>query len=385
MAGRPRKDVIREDEVGVYHVWNRCVRRAFLCGVDPLTGNNYDHRKQWVYDRLAELAQIFAVDACVFAILSNHYHLIVRNRPDLVAQWSDEEVVRRWWQLCPERLDDAGNAAQPTAVEIKSLLADPEYVAELRRRLSSISTFMQYMNQWIAKRANSEDGVTGHFFEDRFGCRSLLDEGAILACSIYIDLNEIRALLAETPETSVNTSAYYRILARVKRQQRQEAESAASQQHGQVAGDPDAWLCPIDEQDRAPLLGPADVQSVIASKDVLSSAKASAGENSTELNSATVSKQWRHGFLAMTLDQYLEFLDWNARQLVPGKAGVMDASLPPILERLGMSAEFWLRMIENFDRWFPRAAGSAQKLAEEAARTGRRWLQGIGPMRGAVG
>ena len=90
MPGRPRKDVIREDEVGVYHVWSRCVRQAWLCGLDPLTGRNFDYRKQWIQDRLEELARIFAVDACVFAVLSNHYHLIVRNRVDLVEQWSDD-------------------------------------------------------------------------------------------------------------------------------------------------------------------------------------------------------------------------------------------------------------------------------------------------------
>jgi hypothetical protein len=98
-----------------------------------------------------------------------------------------------------------------------------------------------------------------------------------------------------------------------------------------------------------------------------------------------VNKQWRHGFLDMTVDAYLAFLDWNARQIVPGKPGAMDDRLPPILERLGMTAEFWLQMLENFDRWFRTAAGSPQKLAEEAARTGRKWLHGIGPMRGAVG
>jgi hypothetical protein len=87
----------------------------------------------------------------------------------------------------------------------------------------------------------------------------------------------------------------------------------------------------------------------------------------------------------MSLDEYLDFLDWNARQIVVGKSGVMDSTLPPILERLGMAPEFWVQMLENFERWFHGAAGSPEKLAEEAARTGRNWLQGIGPMRGAVG
>ena len=148
-------------------------------------------------------------------------------------------------------------------LEIASLVSDAERVAVLRKRLSSVSTFMQYLNQWIAQRANAEDGVTGHFFQERFGCRSLLDEGAILACAIYIDLNEIRARLADTPESSKNTSAYFRILARIKRRERSAAAAPLPTDADQV-GDPDDWLCPVDEQDCVPLLGPANVESVVA-------------------------------------------------------------------------------------------------------------------------
>lgn len=68
MPGRPRKDVIREDEVGVYHVWSRCVRRAWLCGLDPVSGNNYEYRKEWIYQRLGELVQIFAIDAGTLSV-----------------------------------------------------------------------------------------------------------------------------------------------------------------------------------------------------------------------------------------------------------------------------------------------------------------------------
>ncbi len=379
MPGRPRKDVIREDVVGVYHVWSRCVRRAWLCGYDPVTDQDYSYRKQWIYQWLEELARIFAVDACVFAILANHFHLLLRNRPDLAAQWSDEEVVRRWWQLCPERRDDQGKPAEPTKAEIASWMFDPQRVAELRQRLSSISTFMQYLNQWIANRANAEDGVTGHFFQDRFGCRDLLDEGAILACSIYIDLNEIRAQLADTVENSKNTSAYFRLLARLYQQQR--AAAAASATDVPQPGDSLDWLCPVSEQDCAPLLGPANVESVVASHNVLSTS----AKSTQAINTATVNKTWRHGFLPISVDEYLEFLDWNARRLVPGKSGVTDDSVPPILERLGIAPEFWLKMIENFEKWFHGAVGSPQKLAEHAARTGRQWVQGIGPMRGALG
>ena len=218
VQGRPRRNVVDEDQVGVYHVWSRCVRRAWLCGEDPLTGRDWRHRKAWFFERLQELTAIFAIDACVWAILSNHYHLIIRNRPDLATQWTDEEVVRRWWRLCPERKDEQGRPAEPTELEIQSLLSDPAQVAEYRKRLRSVSWFMKSLNEWFSQRTNAEEGLHGHFWEERFQCRNLLDVGAILACSIYVDLNEIRADLAATPENSPNTSAYRRILARILRQ-----------------------------------------------------------------------------------------------------------------------------------------------------------------------
>ena len=84
------------DEVGVYHCIQRVVRRAFLCGVDPLSGNSYDHRRVWIRDRLEYLAGLFGVEVAAFAVMSNHVHVILRNRPDVVALWTDQEVARRW-------------------------------------------------------------------------------------------------------------------------------------------------------------------------------------------------------------------------------------------------------------------------------------------------
>ena len=378
----PRKLVIREDIVGVYHAWVRCVRRALLCGRDPLTGKNHEHRKTWLENRLAELAQIFAIDACVFAILSNHFHLLLRNRPDLTAQWSDEEVMRRWWQLCPGRRDQEGEPAEMTEAELKAWLADPERVAQCRAKLSSISCFMKHLNEWLAKRANCEDDVSGHFFEGRFGCKSLLDEGAILAAALYIDLNEIRAGIATTPEQSLHTSAYRRI---VRRMRREMAELGETSDEVAALDDPADWLCPVDENACEVLLGPANVASVEASRGLFAAAtdQASDEKMAPVVNRADVRKRWRHGFLPMTIDEYLTVLDWTARQVAPGKSGAMDASLPPILERLKLSPLLLVQMISNFDKWFSTAVGSVQRLIDEAARRGRKWLRGVGAMRTA--
>ena len=190
----------------------------------------------------------------------------------------------------------------------------------------------------------------------------------MLACSIYIDLNEIRAQLAATPEESCHTSAYCRILAHIKRREREAAAGGADASATYEPDDPDYGLCPLSEQDCAPLLGPPGVASVAASQ---------ACEPDGQ-NLGSVHKNWRHGFLPLSVDEYLELLDWNARQGVPGKLGATDARVPPILSRLGLEPEYWVNLVENFDRRFRSAAGGVARLREEAARTGRRWLQGVG-------
>jgi hypothetical protein len=90
----PRKFVFDPTEVGVYHCINRCVRRAFLCGTDSLTGKCFDHRKEWIQERLGFLAGNLGVDIPGFSIMSNHLHVVVRNRPEYLQllDWTGREV-----------------------------------------------------------------------------------------------------------------------------------------------------------------------------------------------------------------------------------------------------------------------------------------------------
>jgi hypothetical protein len=177
-AGR---EIITETEVGVYHCVSRCVRRDFLCGQEALTGRSFEHLKGWIQSRLEELAGIFAVDVLGFSVMCNHIHQLLRNRPDVAAAWSDEEVARRWWRLHPGRRNEDGTPAMPEPHEIACLQIDAEALAQRRRRLSSVSWWTRSLCEPVARRANREDRVTGRFFDGRFKCQAILDESALLS------------------------------------------------------------------------------------------------------------------------------------------------------------------------------------------------------------
>jgi hypothetical protein len=178
MPAYARKQIVDETEVGIYHCVSRCVRRAFLCGQDALTGRSYDHRKVWIQGRLEELAAILAVDVLGFSVMSNHLHLLLRNRPDIAARWSDEQVARRWWRLHPGRHNEDGSPAEPEPHELALLTADAEALAVRRQRLSSISWWMRSLCEPMARRANREDGVTGRFWEGRCSPRGMRNGNA---------------------------------------------------------------------------------------------------------------------------------------------------------------------------------------------------------------
>ena len=99
----PRRLLVDPAKSGVFHCVSRCVRRAFLCGCDPYSGQDYQHRRAWIRDRLRELAGLFAVEVHSYAVMSNHLHLVVRTLPGLVGGWSDEETARRWLAVAVPR------------------------------------------------------------------------------------------------------------------------------------------------------------------------------------------------------------------------------------------------------------------------------------------
>ena len=337
MASKPRRDIIDESVVGTYHCTARCVRRAFLCGQDTYTGEDYSHRKTWIRDRLVQLSAIMAVESSFFAAMDDHLHVLLRNRPDIVKKWPDEEVIRRACRLFPYKFQKMGVEDQkPTDQQIRSFIGNENLVKEMRKRLSSISWLMKCLCERIAKKCNEEDGVTGHFFEGRFSSNRILDEVGLIICGVYIDLNKVRAGTSLTPEDSEFTSAFDRIRGRMAR--RSKAGRAAASSF-------DGWLTPIHLE--------GDDQGYPA------------GQRASD-----------KGVLPFSLDEYLQVLDWTGRQLRPDKRGSIPTDLPPVLERLGLQEKAWLACIRDFKRLFKTAVGSASSLARHAQRLGQQWLHG---------
>jgi len=163
----PRSQLVDPEAPGFYQCISRCVRRAFLCGEDALTGRSFEHRKQWVEDRLLELAEVFAVGVYAYAVMSNHLHVVVYVDPSATLAWSPDEVAQRWVRLTPVRVDgEIDEAACETRAA--ALAGNAERTAVLRERLGNLSWFMRFLNEPIARRANREDGCTGYFWEARF-------------------------------------------------------------------------------------------------------------------------------------------------------------------------------------------------------------------------
>ncbi|CAK0782036.1 transposase [Gammaproteobacteria bacterium] len=95
----PRSTLISLSDTPWYHVVSRCVRLAFLCGEDCFTGKNFDHRRAWLETWILQLAGVFAIDVAAYAVMSNHYHIVVRIDAMRAAEWSIEEILEHWTRL----------------------------------------------------------------------------------------------------------------------------------------------------------------------------------------------------------------------------------------------------------------------------------------------
>jgi len=297
-----RKNLISLIDTPYYHCISRCVRRAFLCGDDKVSGKSFEHRRGWVEDKLLALSQVFSIDVCAYAIMSNHTHLVLFIDEASANTWSKAEVLQRWHQLFKGTLlTQQYCRGEPIADYLQQSLS--ETVACYRERLMDISWFMRLLNERIARQANQEDNCTGRFWEGRFKSQALLDESALAACMAYVDLNPVRARIAKTPEDSAHTSVQQRVL-----------QAKAAQQPSNLL----------------PFVG-------------------------------NPRKKMPKG-IPFELTDYLELIELTGRCIREDNAGYIEQSQPGLLSRISISSENWLTLSKGFRKLFHGAVGHGDAL-----------------------
>lgn len=293
---RPRKAQVNINQTPYYHCISRCVRRAYLCGEDKVDGKNYNHRKQWLVDRIHHLSSVFCVDICAYAVMSNHYHIVIFVDQYRAQRLTARDVLDRWTKIYrgPSIVQRylEGNALSANE---RSVLSD--LTETYRERLANLSWFMKALNEPIARDANFEDRCTGRFWEGRFKSYALLDEAAVLSAMTYVDLNPIRSNLANSLDESDFTSIQQRLFEYAEQLAESGQESTGNSDHN---------LHPfLDTEQRC---------------------KESPG-------------------LGYRSEDYFALVDWSGRVIRSDKRGSIPKHLPTLLNRIGLSSGQWTERI----------------------------------------
>ncbi len=321
-----RKQQICLEETPYYHCISRCVRRAFLCGEDELTGRSYEHRRDWIVKKLKQLDGVFSISICAYAVMHNHTHTVVKIDREAALKWRDDEVIARWTKLYKPSpiVDRYLSGIQLSKAELAVVAEDIE---KWRHRLYDVSWFMRNLNESIAREANEEDKCTGRFWEGRFKSQALLDEAALLTCMSYVDLNPIRAKIADSPEESDFTSIQERI------------------RHYQKT------LEQTGNREEAATTAPTHLLPFVG------------GEH-----------QEKPAGLNFSLPDYLELTDWAGRAIREDKSGAIPTELAPLLERLNIDPEAWLDSVKNYGKNYNTVIGTREGIKRFSQAIGRKWF-----------
>lgn len=325
----PRRAQVSLAATPYYHCVARCVRRAYLCGRDGYTGKDFEHRRQWLLDRIRQQAAVFSIDVCAYAIMSNHYHLVLRVDQQHAVKWTDEEVIDRWTRLYRgPLLVQRWQNGDPLSTAQRQTVAD--IAAVWRRRLFDLSWYMRCLNEFIARRANAEDDCTGRFWEGRFKSQALLGQAALLACMAYVDLNPVRAGMASTLADSDFTSIQDRLRRHVPLDTASPTVPEAIPLAPFPGDDPDVTPAP---------------------------------------------------WLPCRLETYIDLVEASGKWAIRGKRGVLSAAAVDLLDKLHLSRQQWQVLSLDVQANGLRAIGSLEQLEVFRNATGRRRSPGAGLLR----
>jgi hypothetical protein len=260
--------------------------------------------------------------------MSNHYHVILHVDTERAKGWSEQEVIERW-----EKLFSLPVIVQRYLSKMDITQSERNTVSELltkwRIQLHDISWFMRCIKEPIARQANKEDGCTGRYWEGRYKSQALLDEKALAACMAYVDLNPVRAGMAETPEQSEYTSIKARI--------------HDSKQKPEPTGE----------------------------TNILSDLTPFTGYPCQEMPKG----------LPFRLEDYLELVDWTGRAILENKRGYIPENQPPILEHLQIDPKHWLYMSQHFESRFKGLVGASHVLKKACRKLAFRRTPNLGAVK----
>ncbi|CAM2901218.1 transposase [Vibrio rarus] len=260
---------------------------------------------------MKSLAHMYCVHICAYAIMSNHYHVVLCVDKAQALALSDEEVVERWSlnHKIPTIIKDWLQLKVISNIDNSKCLS---IIDKWRDRLWSLSWFMKELNYYIACKANQEDKCKGHFWESRFKSQALLNDTALLAAMAYVDLNPVRAGIASTPEESQFTSFKARV-SHIK-------QNTMGKCH----------LKPFYNE---------------------------------ALNEAS-------DCLPFSAFDYFQLVDWTAREFRVGKSSINNQA-PPILDRLKLKRKRWLYTCKYLERSRFTAIGSSDDVKHATTLLGK--------------
>ena len=361
---QPRSSLVSLSDTPWYHVVSRCVRRAYLCGEDAHSGRSFEHRRGWIVERLEQLAGVFAVDIAAYAVMSNHFHVVLRIDVERVRGWDVEEVLRRWTKVFSGPLLVQRYLADPDSLGTAETSAVLAWVETYRSRLADLSWYMRVLNESIARMANAEAGVTGRFWEGRFRSQALLDDAAVLTAMAYVDLNPIRAKLAETPETSEYTAIAERLAELQGRVPEAHSTGGFSLRSADRASVAEATVNPSnspEEGNERPRLQKEPRLSALQRAPLMPF------DATGRLATA----------IPFAFEDYLELVDGTGRVIREDKHGFIPGETPTILDRLNIDPEQFIRTAGRTLHRFGCAIGTPERLTERCVSRNVAYLRGI--------
>ncbi len=90
---KPRKALVSHEATPYYPGVSRCAGNVILCGSDINSGKDYEHRRGWIRQRMLDLVDAFSIDLFAYAVMPNHYHVVLHIDQYQAPSWSDAEVI----------------------------------------------------------------------------------------------------------------------------------------------------------------------------------------------------------------------------------------------------------------------------------------------------